>query len=126
VHKDVNVPGYFSKQKRLGNSDLNENIDLEGSLFNTVVHLRFPENMQKLLMAKMYNNFAKSALLHGDNWIENNMFINNCVVWISSEIGYLLEYRVKIECTLDVCYTPAHIRNNDSFWVESILTQEDC
>jgi len=53
------------------------------------------------------------------------MFINNCIVRIISEIWYFLGHRVKIGCTLDVCYTPAHIRINDSCWVESILTQED-
>jgi len=75
VNKDISVYGYVSKpkgvgeQKSLGNSDLNENKDLEGPLFNGVVYLRFPENTQKLLFAKMYNSFAKSTVLHGANWI---------------------------------------------------------
>jgi len=72
---DVSVSGYFSKpkgvgeQNRLGNSDLNGNKDLERPLVNIVVHLRFPENTQKFLIAKRYSSFAKSAVLYGANWI---------------------------------------------------------
>jgi len=75
VNKDVSVSGYFSKpkgvgeQKCLGNSDLNENKKMERPLVNTLVHLRFPENTQKFLIAKRYSSFAKSAVLHGANWI---------------------------------------------------------
>lgn len=75
MNKDVSVSGYFSKpegvgeQKSLGNCDLNGNKDLEGPLVNTIVQLRFSDNTQYLLIAKMYNSFSKSAILHGADWI---------------------------------------------------------